>query len=628
MQGSIRNIADVGAEIEKQARSLGIASTEFEAFANLLRGEGIRTTRFVNSLNKLEIAIQKDSDALKDLGTSANELLKIESPLERFRFIVERLRQTGNVAAASTIVGERDIQILLRLASLSKEIVTEAYNEQRAISFSEGTTKALQNISQAFANLDTAIRKTWGDAVAREEERILNSLAKLLKGIRFFVEFASKHFETILSVLRLIGTYIVTRLAVALVLIGGKAIIAGISALAAAFAALSASAATAGGAIATAALALRRFPFIAALAIGVDQAIKALGIEIGSTTKELEELQKAAKRLELPQAPPITATNVTDSIEKSITGIDSAVEAYQFLQRVAAASAAVIDKQRQEQEEINRRNVEIAHGYVERFRELENLINLLVSAHGAEAARLLPLFNELTEEMKRIESAIEAAGVPMKVLRDLADEIALDTITTRQKMEEIARVNPVRGNVLLGLQDVVDRGEQAFGLIREGIDRTFMNLEDGLVRFIETGKVSFSGLVRSIGADISRLLTRRLFGQLVGNILGGLNFGGGSFAGQSSFNTGNTFHQGGIVTGRRGLRQDEVPIIAQVGERILPRGAPPPGVTINLNNYGTQQQVIGQEVSMDRLGNMVINVLEDDYYRGGRTRNLIRQGAA
>ena len=82
------------------------------------------------------------------------------------------------------------------------------------------------------------------------------------------------------------------------------------------------------------------------------------------------------------------------------------------------------------------------------------------------------------------------------------------------------------------------------------------------------------------------------------------------------------YHAGGIA----GLRPDEVPIIAERGEAILPRGAAiaPPPIEINFHNEGTPQREVRREVRLDPRA-VIVDVFTDDMRRGGPMRRTIER---
>ena len=194
--------------------------------------------------------------------------------------------------------------------------------------------------------------------------------------------------------------------------------------------------------------------------------------------------------------------------------------------------------------------------------------------------------------------------------------------------------------------EATDAGRNA----EEAVTNGLRGMEDALTQFVTTGKLQFSDLVNSIAADLARIAIRQsITGPLASALFGAL--GGGVFqsgiqgpggAGPSNF---RLFHGGGIAGapggarrygvppevfagapryhrgGIAGLQSDEVPIIAQEGEAILPRGArivmPPAQVEIQHNNYGTPQRARVERSFTAEDGRQVIVVGADDIAGGG-----------
>jgi hypothetical protein len=151
----------------------------------------------------------------------------------------------------------------------------------------------------------------------------------------------------------------------------------------------------------------------------------------------------------------------------------------------------------------------------------------------------------------------------------------------------------------------------------ETLSRAFSGAESAFRSFVETGKLDFKGLVRSILADLAVLAFRRAVLGPIANALSGAFGGGGSVAAAVS-------HSGGMVGlsghsrsvpaqafasaprmhsgGWAGLRPDEVPTILQRGERVLSRAqvargdrsAVPVAVHLNVDARGAQMGVAEQ----------------------------------
>ena len=151
----------------------------------------------------------------------------------------------------------------------------------------------------------------------------------------------------------------------------------------------------------------------------------------------------------------------------------------------------------------------------------------------------------------------------------------------------------------------------------ESLMGAFRGAESAFRSFVETGKLDFKSLVRSILADLAVLAFKRAVLGPLANALSGI-FGGGSVTAAVS-------HAGGIVGlsgtqravpalafagaprlhkgGWAGLRPDEVPTILQRGERVLNRREAAEygharrgsgGVTVNIDARGAQMGVAEQ----------------------------------
>ena len=160
-----------------------------------------------------------------------------------------------------------------------------------------------------------------------------------------------------------------------------------------------------------------------------------------------------------------------------------------------------------------------------------------------------------------------------------------------------------------------------FGRFTSAAESAFSGMEAALTRFVTTGKLDFSGFADSVIADLTRIATRRyIVGPLADLLFGALGGGGddGNRAGQTSSTQAARSARWAASRAATGLRADEVPIIAQRGERILQRGATiaPPAVEINFENRGTPQREVSREVRLDPRG-LIVTVVTDDIRRGG-----------
>ena len=218
----------------------------------------------------------------------------------------------------------------------------------------------------------------------------------------------------------------------------------------------------------------------------------------------------------------------------------------------------------------------------------------------------------------------------------------------------------------LALGSLGRKSESTLDQARTAAESAFGAMESALTRFVITGETSFSSFVDSVIADLARIAFRRAITEpLAAGLLGlfgagapaiaGVGASGasadafrrlqagvghsGAIAGQlggvrravpaAIFARAERFHAGGIVGlrpngGIAGLRADEVPIIAQRGETILPRasgatlprGVALPSIAVNFENRGTPQREVSRRVEIDPKG-AVVTIVTDDLDSGG-----------
>lgn len=196
--------------------------------------------------------------------------------------------------------------------------------------------------------------------------------------------------------------------------------------------------------------------------------------------------------------------------------------------------------------------------------------------------------------------------------RQMADQLTQQIDANERLIDVIKMKNRVETDGLEGTiaalakyrTEVENLGVQMGDMVVSNIRR----MEDAFIEFVQTGKLSFSDLIRSIEADLLRLVVRQaITGPLstaLSQALGGAG-GAGSMPWDSFFNFGPSFafHAGGTV-GRGGvprsvpaglffqaprlhggLAADEVPAILQKGETVIPKGQGARPVSVTMNVY-------------------------------------------
>ncbi len=239
----------------------------------------------------------------------------------------------------------------------------------------------------------------------------------------------------------------------------------------------------------------------------------------------------------------------------------------------------------------------------------------------------------------------EAREIAAERLRRVDEEEAAERLRISKRWQD---------GVIRGLTEVAGEGGDAAAAMEDGVKRAFAGMEDALVEFVRTGKITFSSLVDSILADIARMTIRQsITGPLASALSGwlhGLNGGNlaaGARPGAIAAGTATgVYHAGGVAGAPGGvkravppevfagarryhrgglagmLRPDEVPIIAQRGERILSRAETralvrPPDIKIEILNQNTPKR--GAVVDQPRFDGerWVLSLVADDIETGG-----------
>lgn len=137
--------------------------------------------------------------------------------------------------------------------------------------------------------------------------------------------------------------------------------------------------------------------------------------------------------------------------------------------------------------------------------------------------------------------------------RDLADlEVAenkyRDTVVSNYDKMTAAQ-GEWRNGVSSGFQNYLDSARDFAGQAQTVVTGAFEGMEDALVQFTMTGKLSFADFTKAVLADISRIAARQALAGLAGSVLG--SFAGSVFGGGGTTVSRSGFSEGGFVSGGR-----------------------------------------------------------------------------
>lgn len=215
-----------------------------------------------------------------------------------------------------------------------------------------------------------------------------------------------------------------------------------------------------------------------------------------------------------------------------------------------------------------------------------------------------------------------------------------------------------------GLKNYADEAGNVYKNLSSASTNWAQQSTDALVDFVMTGKANFKDLANSIIRDLIRIYIQQQITGLFASALGGL-FGGGNITSGVTFGSASTVvptvpigrATGGLITGPGTGTSDSIPAMLSNGEYVinaeatrknyalleainsgrLPQyrasggvvGNPPTvaggfnrsagnSVTVNITNKGGQPVTGNAQVSMDSMGNMVVDVMLEDLNKNGR----------
>lgn len=162
------------------------------------------------------------------------------------------------------------------------------------------------------------------------------------------------------------------------------------------------------------------------------------------------------------------------------------------------------------------------------------------------------------------------------------------------------------------LNNYADQAGNVSAQVEDFFGSTFSSLEDALAQFAATGKLSFSGLVRSILADLARLQARKLTASLANALAGAIagSFGGGV---NLSGNTGAALDASSIGQSAAYGRAIGGPVSAGGTYQVNERGTPE-----LLNVGGKQFLMMGNQSGTVKPGGGDIHIVNNTQGRVDR----------
>lgn len=290
------------------------------------------------------------------------------------------------------------------------------------------------------------------------------------------------------------------------------------------------------------------------------------------------------------------------------------------------------------------------------IQELSEIRIEFATANEAEI-RLQKTLLKITQDRSQAYRDLHDQQIKETDERFLKTKAAFDSMV-RAAEEAYTAEQMLREDWLKGVEksfaDYAHNAKDYFGQAKNFADNAFQGMEDALVEFVKTGKLSFEDLIDSMIADIARLMAKQAIAGLVSTIdfsslftetSGGLGFSTATAAYQSGFADGGVPSSGlsdysGTVVSQPTLFEfaSGVGLMGEAGEEaILPlkRGSDGklgvsaagqnsvPNVEVNVYNEGEKEKDAKVETRMDVKG-LVIDVFLSDMIQNGPMKRAMR----
>ncbi|AOV02372.1 phage tail tape measure protein [Delftia tsuruhatensis] len=233
--------------------------------------------------------------------------------------------------------------------------------------------------------------------------------------------------------------------------------------------------------------------------------------------------------------------------QKSLLAAQEAIKAQ--LQKNAAIEASV--KLREEELREEKRIADLNKQFNERSRQREETIRNNSDSRNEQYQKSLGAFGLSERQRQEVEAQRTVYREFQRMQLDLVKNTPKEILGSDKYVAEMLKIKEAQDQALQDLQSYFDSVRQLQGDWTNGATRalstyvddvanvsaqverlftnTFSGLEDSLVSFVKTGKLSFTDLADSIATDISRIIIRQqITGPLAQMLQGRINDGSGA----------------------------------------------------------------------------------------------------
>lgn len=311
-------------------------------------------------------------------------------------------------------------------------------------------------------------------------------------------------------------------------------------------------------------------------------ALKGIQDEYANTQKQLDAAQKAGlisqadyatQRAVLIRA---EKDEVTAGYEAEIAALEAAqgkktttaAQSIQLDQKIADARAGMVKAQKDADSQLE----VLATNEAGRLAKQERAISTYIQALGqqqralelagqravlgvGQGDRQNALSGELNSQQDRFaQQSLELANQKSDPSRNMSEEefkrksqalVDANKAATDQIRQNYADVEAAQGDWTKGATSAwanyLDSAQNIAGQTKSLFGNAFSSMEDSIVNFAITGKLSFADFTKSILADMARIATRQAASGLLGSIVGlGVSAAGSYFGGGAATSAGST----------------------------------------------------------------------------------------